>query len=189
MTFLLQISVVTALHTAFKQMVQKVRDLGCDAIERDLSRARVNIIRFNKSKWKVLRLGHSYRQKLGVEKIENSPDKKYLRLLVDRKLHMSQQCVLTALKAKTSLGYIKRSMASRSEEVIFPLLCADETSRGLLCPHEDLSTEEMWTRWSSPRNDPSDDILSLHRQAEIIWIVQPGEEEALTDTLPLMLRH
>jgi len=92
---------------------------------------------------------------------------------------MSQQCVLTALKAKTSLGYIKRSMASRSEEVIFPLLCADETSRGLLCPGEDLSTEEMWTRWSSPRNDPSDDILSLHRQAEIIWIVQPGEEEAL----------
>lgn len=41
---------VTALHTAFKQKIQKVRAVGWDVIQRDLGRAQVKIIRFNKSK-------------------------------------------------------------------------------------------------------------------------------------------
>ena len=41
--------------------------------------------------------------------------------MVDGRLAMSQQCALLAKNAKGILGHIKRSMASRSREVILPL--------------------------------------------------------------------
>ena len=49
-------------------------------------------MRFNKSKYKVLHLGHSnlhYQYKLGDERIEHSPVKKDLGVLVDGRLDMS----------------------------------------------------------------------------------------------------
>ena len=45
-------------------------------------------------------------------------------MLVDAKLNVTWQCILTAQKAICILGCIKSSMASRLKEVILPLYCA-----------------------------------------------------------------
>jgi len=42
-------------------------------------------------------------------------------IMVEEQLDRSQKCALQALKANESLDYIKRSVGSRSREVILPL--------------------------------------------------------------------
>ncbi|KAK4829875.1 hypothetical protein QYF61_007267 [Mycteria americana] len=103
---------------------------GRDAIQRDLDRleewAHVNLMKSNKAKCKVLHMGQGnpqYQYRLGDEGIESSSP-------VEKDLGM--------LKANHILGCTKRSVASRSREVILPLYSA------LVRPHLEYCVQ-LWS--------------------------------------------
>ena len=86
-----------------------------------------NLMRFNKGKCRVLHLGrnnpiHQYR--LRADLLESSSVERDLGVLVNNNLSLSQQCALVAKKVDGIMGCIKKSVASRSREVLLPLYTA-----------------------------------------------------------------
>lgn len=82
-----------------------------DDIQRDQDQhkkwAHKNFTKINKSRWKVLHLGQGSSRneyRLGKEVIESSSVGKYLEVLVDKVLNMSQQCELAAQKTNHILA-------------------------------------------------------------------------------------
>ncbi|KAF4794941.1 hypothetical protein TURU_097645 [Turdus rufiventris] len=101
-------------------------------------------MKFNKSKCKILHLGqgnpkHKYR--LGREWIEYSSEEKNSGLMLNKKLDMTQQCALAALKANGILGCIQSSVASRA--------------RGMILPFSTLNLHHTWVQNSHVKNHPS----------------------------------
>jgi len=84
-------------------------------------------MQFSKENCRILCLGrnnprHQYR--LGTKQLANWKavwQKKMWGSRLDTKLGISQRCALVAKKANGILSYIRRSVASRSHEVVLPL--------------------------------------------------------------------
>ncbi|KAJ7419594.1 hypothetical protein WISP_52980 [Willisornis vidua] len=79
---------------------------------------------FNKEKCRVLHLERNNPMlfhRLGINLLESSSAEKDLEVLVDNKLSMSQQCVPVDKKAKVILGFMEKSIAIRSTEIILTL--------------------------------------------------------------------
>ena len=100
---------------------------GCATIQQDLdrllSRAERNLMRFNKRKRRVLQLSRNncmHYYWLGDDLLEWSSAEKDLDVLVDNRLAMSQQCALVAKKTDDVLGCIIKNMVSRWRDVILP---------------------------------------------------------------------
>ena len=98
---------------------------------------------------------------------------------MDEKLNTSWQRALAAQKANHILGCTKRSVASRSREVILPL-CSGETPPGVL--HRALeppTEEEHGCVTADPEEGHKDDQRArtplLRRKAERVGVFQLGE--------------
>jgi len=80
-------------------------------------------MRFKKSKCGILylrRSNHIHQYRVEDDLLKRSSTEKNLGVLVDNRLAMRQQYVFVAKKDSGIMGCIKKSMANRTREVIFP---------------------------------------------------------------------
>ena len=134
---------------------------GRDGIQRDLDRleewVRVNIMRFNKARCRVLHLGPSNpRSEYRLEELlESGAEEKDVAVLVGEKLDTSQQCAFAAQKANGILGCNKIGAASRERDRTVSLCSA------LVRPHLECCVQawgpqhkKMQSCWSRSRGGP-----------------------------------
>ncbi|PKU47476.1 rna-directed dna polymerase from mobile element jockey-like [Limosa lapponica baueri] len=140
---------------------------GCATVQRHLdmleSWAEGNLMYFNNGKCRVPHLGrnnpkHQYR--LGADLLESTSEEKDLGVLVDNGMTMSQQCALVAKKANGILGYIRKSVTSRSRVVILSLCSA------LII---DKVVKENWPQhralWDTTRDQPPTGFNSIYHHS------------------------
>jgi len=121
----------------------------------------------------------------GGERIESSPEEKGLRVMIDEKLSITQQCALAAQKTSHILGCIKSSVASKSRAVILLVYSAlVRPPPGVLLPALEPSAQKRYgTVGVGPekghKNGQRDGTPLLRRKAERIRVAQPGEQKGL----------
>ena len=120
---------VDNLEAGFKPILSKLADhtkLGGpvdslkvrEALHRDLDRLECkhnNCVKVDKSKCQILQLGQhipGYGYRLGNERLKSRPVERDLRVLVNSKMNMSQQCALANNRANYSLECINHGIAS-----------------------------------------------------------------------------
>ncbi|PKU30959.1 rna-directed dna polymerase from mobile element jockey-like [Limosa lapponica baueri] len=112
---------------------------GQNAIQRDLDKlekwAHVNLMTFNKAKFRVLHLGQGnpwYQYRLGDEGIERSPADKDLEVLADE--HKPAMCACSPESQPYPGLHQKKCSQQVKQGDSALLLCSGETPPGVLCP-------------------------------------------------------
>jgi len=105
----------------------------------------VTLMKFNKAKCKVLNVGQGspkHKDRLGGEWIESSPEEKDLGVLVEEKLNMTWQYVLSPEgQPYPGLHQDKRGQQVEGGDSA-PLLYSGENPLGVLCPALEPSAQE-----------------------------------------------